>query len=103
MPRLPKGVSRCGKKGKIRFQARLCRNGQIIHIGVFGSPEEAGDAYRAASSSRAINPAATAPASPREVLQEEPAPLPTDVPQALAATAPQGCVSFGRSLCNGGD
>ena|SRR5882724_5453309 len=107
MNKLPIGVTETATG---RFQARVCRNNQILHVGVYDTPQEASDA-RSVFLSRAINPAATAPeptqpvqlptGSPREVLQEEPAPLPTAVPPPLAATAPQGCVSCGRSLRNG--
>jgi hypothetical protein len=38
---LPKGVRKSGN----RFQAQIWRNGKYVHLGAFGTPEEASEAY----------------------------------------------------------
>ena len=66
-PKLPKGVTLTPKG---RYHARVCRNGQILHVGVYDTVKEAVDA-RAAFLSRAINPIAAAPVMEQEQPVEE--------------------------------
>lgn len=115
MDKLPKGVSLTAQGG---FQSRIYRNGAGVHLGVFDDVNEAAAAYRAAFIARKTsiaNPPATgrtrpspdhsrplsilvSNASPPEMPQEEPKPIPAAVPERPKVIPPGCCPNCASPL-----